>query len=125
MPGYLQLEDFIILTDMKSGYQQVKMSTDAAPFLGIQFGGQIFYFKHLPFGLASACKAYTDLMHEVYGPLRVRGLRMTALIDDALYASRKAAAKAECLIVLKILSALGFFSSRNNASCHYNSLENV
>ena len=37
---------------------------------------------------------------------------MSALIDDALYAfSGKAAAKAEGLIVLKILSALGFFLS--------------
>ena len=112
--GYLQPEDFIILTDMKSGYHQVKMCPDTAPFLGIQFEGQVFYFEHLPFGLASACKAYTDLMQEVYRPLRVRGLRMTALIDDAMYAfSGKATAKAEGLIVLKILSALGFFLSWN------------
>ena len=112
VPGYLQPEDYIILTDMKSGYHQLKMHPDTAPHLGIQFGGHIYHFEHLPFGLASACKAYTDLMHEVYRPLRMRGLRMTALIDDALYAfSGKAAAKAEGLIVLKILSALGYFLS--------------
>ena len=86
IPGYLQPEDYIILTDMKSGYHQVRMHPATAPFLGIQFGGQIFHFEHLPFGLASACKAYTDLMQEVYRPLRERGLRMTALIDDAMYA---------------------------------------
>ena len=112
IPGYLRPEDYIILTDMKSGYHQVRMHPATAPFLGIQFGRQTFYFEHLPFGLASACKAYTDLMQEVYRPLRERGLRMTALIDDAMYAfSGKAAAKAEGLIVLKILSALGFFLS--------------
>ena len=112
VPSYLQPEDFIILTDMKSGYHQVRMHPDTAPFLGIQFGGQVFYLEHLPFGLASACKAYTDLMQEVYRSLRMRGLRMTALTDDALYAfSGKAAAKAEGLAVLKILSALGFFLS--------------
>lgn len=44
-------------------------------FLGIQYKGQVYsvgYFAHLPFGLSSACKAYTVLMGEVYKPLRLK-----------------------------------------------------
>ena len=55
-------------------------------FLGIQCKGQVYYFVHLPFGLSSACKAYTVLMGEVYKPLRLKGQRMFYLINDAFFA---------------------------------------
>lgn len=112
VPQYLQQNDYFMLTDMKAGYHQVPMHPDTSRFLGIEFEGQVYVFKHLPFGLSSACRAYTDLMAEVHRPLRRLGLRMTSFIDDVLYAfPSKQIAKAEGIVVLKILSALGFFFS--------------
>ena len=112
VPQYLQPEDFIMLTDLKAGYHQVKMHPSTYRFLGIAYKGQVYYFAHLPFGLSSACKAYTVLMGEVYRPLRLRGQRMTYLIDDAFFAWRgQKEAKREGLMVLMILAALGLFLS--------------
>ena len=109
---YLQPEDFIMLTDSKAGYHQLKMHPSTYRFLGIQYKGQVYYFAHLPFGLSSACKAYTVLMGEAYRPLRVKGQRMTYLIDDAFFAWHgKQEAKAQGIVVLMLLAALGFFLS--------------
>ena len=112
VPQYLQPGDFIMLTDLKAGYHQVKMHPNTYRFLGIQYKGHVYYFAHLPFGLSSACKAYTVLMGEVYRPLRMKGQRMSFLIDDAFFAwLSKPEAKRQGMIVLMVLSALGFFLS--------------
>jgi len=112
VPQYLQPEDLIMLTDLKAGYHQVKMHPNTYRFLGIQYKGQVYYFAHLPFGLSSACKAYTVLMGEVYMPLRIKGQRMSFLIDDAFFAWHgKQEAKRQAIIVLMILTALGLFLS--------------
>ena len=112
VPQYLRPEDFIMLTDLKAGYHQVKMHPNTYRFLGIQYKGQVYYFAHLPFGLSSACKAYTVLMGEVYKPLRVKGQRMSFLIDDAFFVWHgKQEAKRQAIIVLMILTALGLFLS--------------
>ena len=112
VPQYLQPDDFIMLTDLKAGYHQVKMHPSTYRFLGIRYKGQTYYFAHLPFGLSSACKAYTVLMGEVYRPLRLKGQRMSYLIDDAFFVWHgKQEAKRQGLKVLMILAALGLFLS--------------
>ena len=112
VPHYLQQQDYIMLTDLKAGYHQVRMHPNTHKFLGIQHKGQAYYFEHLPFGLSSACRAYTILMGEVYRPLRARGQRMSYLIDDAFFVwLGKTLAKREAAIVLMVMSALGLFLS--------------
>ena len=112
VPQYLKPDDFIMLTDLKSGYHQVKMHPRTHRFLGIQHKGQTYFFEHLPFGLSSACRAYTIIMGEVYRPLRQRGQRMSYLIDDAMFVWKgKDLARREALIVLMVMTALGLFLS--------------
>lgn len=112
VPNYLKPDDFVMLTDLKAGYHQVRMHPGTHRFLGIQYGGQVYYFEHLPFGLSSACRAYTILMGEVYRPLRQRGQRMSYLIDDAFFVWKgRHLAKKEALVVLMIFTALGLFLS--------------
>ena len=81
VPQYPKPDDFIMLTDLKAGYHQVKMHPETHRSLGVQYRGQVYYFEHLPFGLSSACRAHTIIMGEVYRPLRQRGQRMSYLID--------------------------------------------
>jgi len=109
---YLGSEGCFMLTDLKSGYHQLKMHPDTYRFLCIEFGGQLYYFTHLPFGVSSACKTYTVLMSEVYRPLRQAGQRLTALMDDALFEFEDDEhARARALAIEKVMSALGFFFS--------------
>ena len=101
-----------MLTDFKSGYHQIKMHPNTYRFLGIEFEGQVYCFTHLPFGLSSACRAYTILMGEVYRPFRENGQNMTYLIDDALYAFKdQVQGQYQARTILMVLTALGFFLS--------------
>jgi len=51
-------------------------------------------------------------MGEVYKPLRVKGQRVSFLIDDAFFAWHgKQEAKRQAIIILMILTALGLFLS--------------
>jgi hypothetical protein len=109
VPTYLQQTDVIALSDFKSGYHHLKMHPSAFKFLGFQFDNQVYYFSHLPFGLSCACRVYTIIMGEVYRPLRQSGLRMTYLIDDALYAfADQEEAMVRVYIIMMLLTALGF-----------------
>lgn len=122
VPEYLTGEDCIMLTDLKSGYHQLKMHPETFPNLCIEFGGKVYYFTHLPFGLSSACRVYTVLMSEVYRPFRVYGQRMTSLIDNinALFAfPRGGTANHDhrAVTILQIMSSLGVFLS--TAKCQF------
>ena len=107
---FVQPADFFILTDFKNGYHQLKMHPATYRFLGISVKNKVYYFTVLPFGLSSACRAYTMLMSEVYRPLRMHMQRMTFLIDDALFAfADKRAGKFQAFVIIKLLTCLGFF----------------
>lgn len=113
--NYLKETDEFILTDFKAGYHQLKMHPDTFTFLGIMFEGVVYYYTVLPFGLSSACKVYTQLMTAVYRPLRLHGQRCTFLIDDALFALSDQA-RSHSLVIIQVLSALGFFLSLNKCA---------
>jgi hypothetical protein len=115
LTAYAEASDFMVLTDFKSGYHQLhqlKMHPAVYRFMGIEFEGIQYCFVVLPFGVGHACQVYSQLMAEVYRPLRIAGQRMTFYIADAcfLYADL-AVARSQALVVFKLFTALGFFLS--------------
>ena len=112
VPGMIQQGDYMVLTDHKSGYHQLKMAEETYTFLGVSFQGQVYHFAALPFGLSSACRTYTILMKAVYSPLRKLGQRMTFLIDDACFVFPSwLLARYRGHLIIKLMSALGFVLS--------------
>ncbi|KAK9868491.1 hypothetical protein WJX84_009472 [Apatococcus fuscideae] len=108
----LQQGHFMWTTVLKSGYHQIPMHRDTWKYLGIESGGTIYVMPYLPFGVASACREYTDLMGAVYKPLRSQGEKLAYLIDDALGAAQdQPTANYHALTIYLLLSALGFFLS--------------
>ena len=108
----LEAGDWIWLTDFRSGYHQVPMHSSTFPYLGIEIAGQVYFMPFLPFGIASACREYTQLMGEVYRPLRQHGEKLALLIDDARGAAGpKPKAMFHALTWVMALSALGFHLS--------------
>lgn len=108
MPALLRPGDYLYTTDDKSGYWQLPLHPSAYTFLAMEWDGELYYWAHLPFGLAPACQIYTLAKRELYQPLRDLGVRMTYLIDDqAGAASGLAAAKFQCRLVVELLCLLG------------------
>lgn len=108
----LQKGDYMWLTNFKSGYHQVPMHPDTYQYLGLMIAGRVYVMPFLRFGVASACREYTQLMAEVYRPLRLKGKNMAFLIDDAVgAAARQGKARYHALTFVMVLSALGFYLS--------------
>ena len=74
--------DCIMVTDFKSGYHHVPLHPSVHKYFGFQHLGRYYCFTVLPFGLASGCAVYTEVVGEVMRPLEAIGLRCLKYIDD-------------------------------------------
>jgi hypothetical protein len=74
--------DVIMVTDFKSGYHHVPLHPSVQKYFGFHFQGRFFCFTVLPFGLASGCWAYTQVVQAVMRPLEDIGVRCIKFIDD-------------------------------------------
>ena len=73
--------------ELKSGYHRLDMREDAWPFPGLRvWHGQFYRFVHLPYGLSTACWAFTKVTREPLGKWRAAGNRCTGFSDDSLHA---------------------------------------
>ena len=109
LADYLRPEDFMYVTDDKSGYWQLSMHPSMYTYLAMEWEGQQYFWPHLAFGLAPACHIYTTLKQELFRAGREVGVRMSFLIDDQLGAApSKEAAKFQCKAVVTLMAALGF-----------------
>ena len=82
--------DFLFKFDLKLGYHHLDIFEEHQQYLGFawEFEGksQYFAFTVLPFGLATACDAFTKLMRPMVKYWRSRGLRAIVYIDDCVVA---------------------------------------
>lgn len=81
----LQPNDWLVKTDMKSGYHHMDVAESSWPYLGFEWRGVQYVFTQLPFGLAPAPWAFTKLTRELLRWWRAHGIRCTGFIDDFLF----------------------------------------
>ena len=87
--GYLsnviRPNDFMVTTDYTSGYHHVDIHPDFWQYLGVEWRGQYYVYTSLPFGLASACWAFTKITRELIYKWRRSGHRCSGYLDDAIH----------------------------------------
>ncbi len=112
--GFVRKGDFLVTTDDKTGYWNLRLHPDMFPYVAFQWRGVVYYFPALAFGLAPACWVYSTLKRELFRPLRNLGMDLAFLIDDACAAARsRESAQFQCRILVELLTALGFTLSLN------------
>jgi len=84
----LQLEDQLLVFDLKSGYHHLPMHRTMLPFLCFTFNGVTYHFTVLPFGLSPACHVFTRLTAPLRTHHRTRHHRLCGFIDDFMYLQR-------------------------------------
>ena len=77
--------DYMISLDLSKGYHHVDIHRNSQQFLGIQWRGEFYVFRSLPFGLSTAPWVFTKLMQEVFSKWRSLGHRCTFYLDDSLH----------------------------------------
>jgi len=110
--AFLQPGDFMIKDDAKAGYHHIPIAPECWKYLVVAWQGKYYYFRFLPFGLATACHVYTQFQLVANRVLRIYGAEMMQYIDDALHAARSEyAARYRSYVRLLMGSALGIYFS--------------
>ena len=82
----INLGDYVITFDLKSGYHHVDINEEHWRYLGFYWKKQFYVFKVLPFGLSTACYAFTKLLRPLVRYWQSKGIRAVLYIDDGIVA---------------------------------------
>ena len=104
--------DWLVKLDLKDAYLTIPIFSGDQKYLRFIWGGRIFQFTCLPFGLCSAPRSFTKLLKVVVAFFRSRGLRMVIYLDDILLLNQvKDDLLSDLRLVIDTLQALGFLIS--------------
>lgn len=105
----IQENDFFTSIDLKDAYFSIPIHEDFQKYLKFFWGGQLYKFVCLPFGLASAPRIYTKVLRPVYAWFRKQGFRCSYYIDDSLNMNKdRDVCMSNALKISETLQSLGY-----------------
>jgi len=94
-----QKNDYLFSFDLKSGYHHIDIYQPHRRYLGFSWESQgvtqFYLFAVLPFGLSTACYAFTKLLRPLVKHWRAQGLRALLYLDDGIVAVKGESAALE------------------------------
>ena len=85
-----QPDNYMFTFDLKTGYHHLNIFSEHWRYLGFAWSDgpvtKCFTFNVLPFGLSTACNAFTKLIHPLIKLWCGRGLRVAVYLDDSIMA---------------------------------------
>jgi hypothetical protein len=100
--------DYCCKIDMKDAYYAIRIDPSDRPYLSFCWGGEVFHFVCLPFGLSSAPFIYSKCMRQIAKYLRSLGIRLIHYLDDWLLLNQDAdALQLQINLVLSTFDRLG------------------
>ena len=102
----LSSHDFLATIDLQDAYFLVPIAYEDRRFLRFRFQNQLFQFRVLPFGLASAPYIFTKILKPVVSTFRERGFLSIVYLDDFLLI---AFSYQKCLSDIIFSIVLGFY----------------
>lgn len=115
----MQPGDFMFTVDMKSGYHQIPLKPSFRRYCCFQWGGRVYRWRVLPFGLSSAPRAYTKLSRCMLAYWRAQGIRTSNYIDDFIFFAASMAAALELRDrVLRDMAMFGWHISLSKSRLH-------
>ena len=110
-----------LVCDDRSNRRILPCSDPPAPqqFLRFAFEGTAYEYLVLPFGLSLAPRTFSKCVEAALAPLREKGVRILAYLDDwALVASSKEQAAVQLSLVLSHIQTLGFSVNERKSSLY-------
>ncbi|XP_056307255.1 uncharacterized protein LOC130219008 [Danio aesculapii] len=80
--------DWFASIDLKDAYFHISIYPAHRKYLRFSFQNEVFEFVTLPFGLSLAPRVFSRCMEAALSPLRHKGLRISAYLDDYLICAR-------------------------------------
>ena len=101
--------DWLGKIDLRDAYLTVPIHPDHWKYLRFLWKGQAYQCTALPFGLATAPRVFTKIMHSVMTKLREQGIRIIQYLDDILImADQPHILREHMTVVSELLTSLGF-----------------
>jgi len=108
--------DFLATIDLEDAYLLLPIHQDDRRFLRFRFRGQLFQFRVLPFGLASAPYIFTKILKPVLHFLREKGFLSVVYLDDfLLIAPTYDHCVRNVTTTRNLLSSLGFMINKHKS----------
>jgi len=101
------LDDLMFFLDLASSYHQVDMDPRYYTYLGFKWKGELYFFRVLPFGLASAPWCFTKIIRTISLYLRFRGVQLLNYLDDFLVLVSDSQSTAHRQLVLDTFKSAG------------------
>ena len=111
--------DWFATIDLTDPYFHVAIHPHHRQFLRFAFEGTAYEYLVLPFGLSLAPRTFSKCVEAALAPLREKGVRILAYLDDwALVASSKEQAAVQLSLVLSHIQTLGFSVNERKSSLY-------
>ena len=112
----LSPRDYMFTFDLKSGYHHLDIFPKHWQYLGFKWdsgtGNKYFTFTVLPFGLSTACYAFTKLIRPLIRHWRGMGIRAVIYVDDGIVAVEgEHSARHVSMLIQKDLQNAGFITN--------------
>ena len=102
--------------DLEAAYHHVLIDPAQQKLLGFRALGRVWKWRSMVFGIATAPKAFTDLIKPVLSQLHEEGIAVMAFLDDFLIsAPTPALARTHTQRALELLESLGFSINRKKS----------
>ena len=80
----LQQGDYMVKMDLTDAYLSMPVHANLHELLAVMWQDCLYHFTAVPFGLSSAPRQFTKLLHPVVTCLRQHGARLVIYLDDIL-----------------------------------------
>ena len=80
----LQVGDHFLKVDLTDAYLSMPVHPHLQPLFSVLWENRQYQFQAVPFGLSSAPRQFTKLLHPIISCLRQQGARMVVYLDDIL-----------------------------------------
>lgn len=112
----LQAGDWMCSLDLKDAYLSVSVTQEHRQYLRVIWGGQMYEFTCLPFGLCSAPHTFKKLLRPVMAHLRRQGLQSVIYLDDILIMDQsREGVLCHVELTARLLESLGFTINREKS----------
>ncbi|PFX18469.1 Gag-Pol polyprotein [Stylophora pistillata] len=109
--------DYLMKLDLTDAYYSIPISQEHKQFLRFQIMGKTYEYQCLPFGPASAPRAFKKLTKPVLALLRAAGIRIVLYTDDFLIVHRDFQETMKMFkFIVQLLTNLGFVVKREKFS---------
>ena len=100
--------EFLTKLDLKDVYFTLPIHQVDRKYLRFRWGGKLYQFRVLPFGLSSAPRVFTRVLKAPMAFLQKQGLKSVVYLDDFCLVNPHALARKKTLTTAWLLSRLGF-----------------